>query len=113
MKKCTLFLALAFCFVAQTALAESFNGRGKIDKMYIYPTHMVVFQGQVGPGPAGCTNDGAWVFDWAGATQAVQDRLMATLLSAKAAGRDVEALVSSTECGPEGKKKGTGQIVLY
>jgi len=88
------------------------NGGGKIQILYVYPDYVVVIQGPVTGGPAGCAENGVWSFAWADFRPEVQARIMSVLLAAKTSGATIQPVVSDTECGPEGHKKFTGHFQL-
>lgn len=90
---------------------QVFNGGGAITGLYIYPTYAVVFQGPTTAGPANCVNDAGWTFLWSDFPEPVQQRIMSTLLTARTTKASINITVADDGCGPEGKKKFTGQIV--
>lgn len=90
--------------------AGTWNGAGTISSMYIYPNSVIVFQGSSSINPAGCAEGATWSFNWADFSVEAQSRIMAMLLTAKAANTSFQVAVSNSECGPEGKKKFNGQF---
>ena len=92
--------------------AGEWNGVGEIEKMYIYTTYAVIVQGNSGPGTAGCVNDKAWSFYWSQFDVPTQNRIQSILLSAYVSKIPIQVVVETNACGPEGKKKFSGQINL-
>ena len=102
----------ALLLLATGVSAGEWNGVGEIEKMYIYPTYAVVVQGNSGQGAAGCANDKTWSFEWSQFDVPTQNRIQSMLLSAYTTNTAIQVVVETNACGPEGKKKFTGQINL-
>lgn len=109
-----LLVMFSIAIGSTSSFADSWNGVGPITAMYIYPNYAVIIQGPVSAGPAGCpSNDGTWSFNWSDLPdQATQGRVMSMLLSAYLSGKPIQVAISSSGCGPEGKKKFNGQFYL-
>jgi hypothetical protein len=103
-----LFLLASF---SANAGAE-WNGSGVIKLMYIYPTYAIIEQGNVGSGPANCSNDSTWSIDWSKFDTATQQRIMSSLLTARSTKQPITVAIVDNACGPEGKKLTSGQIIF-
>jgi hypothetical protein len=101
----------AILLVTTSVVNAGWNGTGVITGLYIYPNYAVVIQGTTSAGPANCTNDGGWSFFWSDFPAATQQRIMSMLLTARTSKQAIQVAVSDTACGPEGKKKFTGEII--
>jgi hypothetical protein len=107
-----IFLLTMFS-LASLNVNAGWNGAGEIHIMYIYPEYAVIVQGNTGSGPnTNCTNDGTWSFSWSQFDEAAQNRIYSTLLSAYISKSRIQIVVDGSGCGPENKKKFTGQIQL-
>jgi hypothetical protein len=100
----------AWLLVMSSVVHAGWSGYTTIGGMYIYPNYAVIIQGNVTGGPASCVNDGTWSFDWSSFPAATQQRIMSMLMTAYTAKQRISVLLSDTSCGPEGKKKFTGEV---
>lgn len=98
--------------VSNVSAAAEWNGVSEIRIMFIYPTYAVIKQGSTGPGTAGCANDDTWSFEWAQFDPLTQNRIQSMLLTAYTTKAPIQVAVETTGCGPENKKKFTGEIML-
>ena len=107
-KKIASISLLLFCMVS-SAQADVWNGTGTISSMYIYPSYALVVQGGSASVSAGCGTT-SWSFYWADYSSEQQARIMSMLLAARTANISFQVTISETECGPEGKKKFSGNF---
>jgi hypothetical protein len=83
-----------------------------ISSLFIYPTYVVIdfVSNDDDPGPANCPTPNGISFDWASFDQPTQNRIMASLLTAKTTNQTIAFVVTSSGCGPEGRKLFNGQL---
>lgn len=113
MIKNIVMILFILCSIPTLALAaEEWNGGGKIKNMWIYPSFLVVEQGPTKPGSAGCVNDNKWSFNWSDVDKMTQNRIQAALLTAYAQEKNIDVRVDKNSCGPESRKKFTGNLVI-
>ncbi len=93
--------------------ASDWGGKSAvIEKMYIYPTRVIVVQGDVYAGKAGCANNNKWGFYWDSLDEKVADRVYSSLLAAYASKTPIKPIFHDSECGAENAKKFTGSFVF-
>lgn len=93
--------------------ASDWNGAmAPIQTMYIYPTYAVIVQGNAYAGTASCVNDNAWSFMWSDFDAATASRIHSMLVSAHISKTPIKPIFAANQCGPEGKKKFTGHLVM-
>lgn len=80
--------------------------------MWVYPDYMVVMQEGSYSG-TGCAPGYIWSFYWADFDPATQQRIYSTLLAAKLSRTPIRPITATSGCGPEGKLKFLGQLVLW
>lgn len=103
----------ASVFLGGAALANDWNGAmAPIQQMYIYPTYAVIVQGNAYAGTASCVNDATWSFMWSDFDAATAARIHSMLVSAHISKTPIKPIFAANQCGPEGKKKFTGQLVM-
>lgn len=105
---------LLLMFVLSNTAVAGFSEEAKIDSLYIYTSYAKILSGSASPGPANCVDDNQLSFNWSDFTSEERSRILATLLTAKA--QQVKVLFSISDvvgdCGPEGKKKFNGNIIV-
>lgn len=107
-----LFLILVILTSFSINASDWGGSTALIEKMYVYPNAVIVVQGDVYSGKAGCDNNNKWSFYWSSFSPEVADRVYSSLLSAYMAKVPVKPIFHSTECGPENDKQFTGSLVL-
>ncbi len=107
---CSMSLVFLACSVAN---AGAWIERGSVTKISIFPTYAVVYMDvAASPGPAGCVNDNSFSLGWSSFSDAIQNRVMSMLLAARTTKQTINVQVSTTACGPEGKKLFSGEIEM-
>jgi hypothetical protein len=106
-------LIAVLCSISMLAGASDWGGKfAKVEKMYIYSTYVIVVQGDVYQGQAGCANNNQWGFYWNQLDEVIANRVYSMLLAAKASNTPIQPLFDKTQCGPEGTKLFTGSFVI-
>lgn len=82
-----------------------------ISVMFVYPDYMVVIQEGNYSG-TGCTPGYMWSFAWSDFDGPTQQRIYSTLLAAKLSRTPIKPITAMSGCGPEGKLKFNGQLVI-
>ena len=83
-----------------------------IEKLFVYPSYIVVVQGANYAGDAGCNNDKKMGFSWSEFDEQTGDRIYATLLTAYMEQIPVRIIFHETGCTAEGAKHMNGQIAI-
>ncbi|TQV89406.1 hypothetical protein [Aliikangiella coralliicola] len=106
-------LGMVLLISATQLQASDWGGKSAvIEKMYIYATSVIIVQGDVYAGKAGCANNNKWSFYWSSLDEKVADRVYSALLAAYASKTPIKPIFHPTECGPENAKKFTGSFVF-
>ncbi len=110
MKK--ILIAFLFTLTASSHASDWGGKSAVIERMYIYSTSVIVVQGDVYAGKAGCNNDNKWSFYWSELDEKVAERVYSALLAAYTSKTPIRPIFHDTECGPENAKKFTGSFVF-
>ncbi len=105
-------LILSLFFISNVYAADWGGKSAVIEQMYIYPTSVVIVQGDAYAGKAGCNNNNKWSFYWSSLDPKVADRVYSALLAAYTSKTPIKPIFHDTECGPENAKKFIGSIVF-
>lgn len=110
MKKILIAVSLLFSLSLN---ASDWGGKSDVIKaMYVYSTSVIVVQGDVYAGQAGCDNNNKWSFYWSELDPKVAERVYSALLAAYTSRTPIKPIFHKTECGPENAKKFTGSFVF-
>jgi len=106
----TLLLSLLF---STPCLADDWGGKSApIEKMYVYLDRVIVVQGDVYAGKAGCKNNNKWGFYWSDFSEENGKRIYSMLLAARMSQVPVQPLFHDTACSTESAKRFNGKIVI-
>lgn len=81
-----------------------------IEKMWIYKSSVIILQGDVYAGKAGCQNDAKWSFSWSQFEPEEAQRIYSTIIAAYMSKTPFRPIFHDTECGPENRKKFIGSF---
>lgn len=107
-----LLIAFLLTLIAPLQASDWGGKTAVIDKMYIYSTSVIIVQGDVYAGTAGCNNNNKWSFYWNDLDEKVAERVYSALLAAYTSKTPIKPIFHDTECGPENAKKFTGSFVF-
>ncbi|TQV76457.1 hypothetical protein FLL45_00380 [Aliikangiella marina] len=107
------FLMILLATLTLPTLATDWGGKSApIEIMYVYPTRVIVVQGDNYAGTANCENNNKWSFEWNSFDEKTAERVYSALLTAYTSKAPIRPIFHATECGPENAKKFIGSIVF-